>query len=444
MISYPFPPLGVAGSIRPYRFVKYLPNFSWEPIVLTINERNDVPKDYSLLQRLSKNVRVVRARYFDPLLVIQSCRNYIQKIDNDSVERIARNDVSGELRKRRSYFFSKNVKKFLLSLITTPDHQVFWLPFALVKSASLINKNSIKAIMSTSPPHSSHLIALILKMMCNIPWIADFRDPWVENFKLRNGLLTWQKRVERLLEKLVMDHADIIIANTEKNRKNLIKRYSNLNAKKFITIHNGFERYDINKKLNFNKFTITHTGIFYQIVKPYFFFEALAKWLSTKDNKFKSKVQVLLVGEEANGATEDVIKKNGLGEVVRFIDRLPQKYAFEIACSSDMLLVSLGFNQENNGWVPMKLYDYLHCGRPILSFLPDGEAAQIVRSTKTGYVINSPDLERTIKILENEFQNKFSIGRKEYRLEPDYNEINLYEVEYLTGRLAKILKRILR
>ena len=71
MISYPFPPLGVAGSIRPYRFVKYLPNFSWEPIVLTINERNDVPKDYSLLQRLSKNVRVVRARYFDPLLFIK-------------------------------------------------------------------------------------------------------------------------------------------------------------------------------------------------------------------------------------------------------------------------------------------------------------------------------------------------------------------------------------
>lgn len=38
MIAYPFPTTGGSGVKRTVKFAMYLPNFDWEPVVLTIKE----------------------------------------------------------------------------------------------------------------------------------------------------------------------------------------------------------------------------------------------------------------------------------------------------------------------------------------------------------------------------------------------------------------------
>lgn len=446
LISYPFPPLGAAGVLRPYRFAKYLPTFSWKPVVLTIKEREDAPKDYTLLSDLPSEVSINRTRTFDPYLLYQVFRDKIKKLvvvkDSQQVSISEAEDVAYSGRKPVLSPLRK-IKRFLLSLITMPDHQVFWFPFAVLKALSLIyaHNNNIDVLLTTSPPHSSHLVGLALQKISRIPWIADFRDPWVENFKLRDGLLTWQKGVEQFLEKLVIDHADMIIANTEKNRKNLIKRYPNFNAKKFITIHNGFDRINVGNTPSFKKFTITHTGIFYPKLNPYFFFEALNKWLAVNDKTLRSSVQVLLVGDD-NDSTRAIVKRLSLEEVVTFMDRVPHKEALRIARASDVLLISLGFDQRYAGWVPIKLYDYLSCNRPILAFLPHGEAAQIIRETRTGYVINSEDYAQTVKILNTEYRNKFSAGCRPSLYSPDKEKIGRYEARYLTKQIAQVMLEV--
>ena len=439
MISYPFPPLGAAGSLRPYRFAKYLPEFSWKPIVLTIKERDDVPKDYTLLKHFPEEVSVIRTKTFDPYLLYQTRKGNNSKLAKNLIGgRIIQKKDDKTEDKKQDVFTLNMVKKYLSSLVTTPDHQIFWFPFAVIKGYSLIKKYGVSALFTTSPPHSSHLIGLALKKIFDIPWVADFRDPWVENFKLRDGVPFLQFAAERRLEKIVIDYADRVVANTFINRKKLIERYPYLSEEKFITIHNGFEKINIDRKKSLKKFTIVHIGIFYSMVKPYFFFRAINKWLNTSGKVFRDNIQVLLVGDN-NDTTREMVKKLHIEDIVQFIDRLPQREAIEIASASDLLLISLGFDTRNSGWVPMKLYDYLFCNKPIFAFLPNGEAARIIRETKSGYVISSEDFDMTLNILEEEYKRKFNSASKIPKFRPDYDKIGFYETKFLASKLAEIL-----
>jgi len=444
MISYPFPPLGAAGAIRPYRFAKHLPKFSWNPIVLTINERKDAPRDYSLLGSLPKEVALYRTRTIDPYLFYKaSLQKGGNRRINGKIDKTPRGKDADSVYRNFLGSVKKGIRRSILSLITTPDHQIFWFPFAVWSGASLIFRHNIDVLLTTSPPHSAHLVGLVLKKIFRKPWIADFRDPWVENFTLRNGLPSWQYTLERHLESKVLAGADKVIANTATNRRSLINRYPQLDILKFVSIPNGFETLAIDRRTRFEKFTITHLGIFYPMVGPYFFFDALNKWLEDNGQQLRRKVQVLLIGEQ-NDETRKLIKRLSLGDVVRFIQRLPQKDALELTCSSDMLLVSLGFDQRNAGWIPMKLYDYLYCKKPILAFLPRGEAANIIRETSSGYVVGSENFEETINILNKGYRKKFGSHVGKTDCEFNTEQIGRFNVEELTKCLATLMTEISR
>jgi hypothetical protein len=194
---------------------------------------------------------------------------------------------------KNNYFkiLLNKIKNIVYTVLTTPDHQVFWFPFAFKKAASIIIKEKIKIIITTSPPNSGHLIGLALKKIFRIPWIADFRDPWVDNFKIRKMSST-QKWIESKMEKWIMENADQVIANTDINRQRLIERYNYIDSSRFGTIHNGFEETSLNKKRIFNKFTISHTGLLYPSINPYYFIKPMKIWLNSFGENAKSCASV--------------------------------------------------------------------------------------------------------------------------------------------------------
>lgn len=435
LITYPFPPLGVAGSLRPFRFAKNLIYYGWLPIVITIKEREDLYKDRSLLSELPLEVIIHRTSTFDPYLLYYTNRAYRNKNIN-SEKTIIKIDIN-----KNNYFkiILSKFKNIINTVLTTPDHQVFWFPFAFKKAASIIMREKIKIIMTTSPPNSGHLIGLALKKILSISWIADFRDPWVDNFKIRKMSST-QKWIESKMEKWIIKNADRVIANTDTNRQRLIERYNNVDSSRFETIHNGFEEMNLNKKRIFNKFTISHTGLLYPSINPYYFIEPMKIWLNTFGESAKEFVQVFFVGID-DDVTKNLITMNGLSEIVKFVDRVSHKEALEIAANSDVLLISLGFEESNKGWIPMKLYDYLSCKKPIIAFLPDGEAANIIRKTKSGFVITKGNLDVSVKAFKDLYENRNTKGWSE---DINFSEKNIrqFEIKNLTLKLSKIMDNL--
>ena len=59
MLAYHFPPSAAAGVFRTLRFVKYLPEFGWQPLVITISpEANADNVDPKLLEQIPQTAVV--------------------------------------------------------------------------------------------------------------------------------------------------------------------------------------------------------------------------------------------------------------------------------------------------------------------------------------------------------------------------------------------------
>ncbi len=61
MIAYDFPPIGGSGVQRTMKFARYLPEFGWQPLILTVSNPSLYEADDSLLKELPDDLPVYRA-----------------------------------------------------------------------------------------------------------------------------------------------------------------------------------------------------------------------------------------------------------------------------------------------------------------------------------------------------------------------------------------------
>ncbi len=433
LVTYAFAPLTVAGAFRPTRFAKYLPRFGWNVDVLTVHPRPDVFHDSELLEEVPKSVTVHRTRRWSPRPGIR------HKKRGEPRQGLDWETIVGLWRK---------VSTRLMRAVSVPDGMVFWVPFAVFKGLILHRSNRYDVILTTSPPHSCHLVGYVLSRLLRRPWVVDFRDPWVDHAlwsKMRKG--SAQARIERRLERAVMKRADRVIANTTANRDSLLARYPHLPEEKFVTITNGFDREYIEaiESKAFTKFTICHTGILYPQVNPYFFFEALKDWIAAREQQgydLTKSFQVLLVGTR-EPIIERVVSMLKLKHYVRFVKRTSHRKALALAKGSDLLLLSLGFSDSAGRWVPLKLYDYFGCGKPILGLLPkDSLAARMIQKTDTGHVICQPDAAQVFAVLDQYYIGRPN-GSADSSCQPDETELNRYEQARLVRDLSGLLNGLI-
>src|SRR5512140_2538291 len=152
LICYYFPPLGLAGVTRPLNLFKYLPQHGYDCDVLTVKPVAYRKYEPELLQGLDAS-RIHRAGSRDPQRLM-----YLLGIREVNPKTIERGGSLGE-----SLF---------------PDSKVGWVAPAVRLGKRLYRQNSYRAIISTSPPISSHLVGMKLAEQLGVPWVADFRDFW--------------------------------------------------------------------------------------------------------------------------------------------------------------------------------------------------------------------------------------------------------------------------
>jgi hypothetical protein len=146
MVAYYFPPLGGAGVQRTLKFVKYLPEFDWQPVVLATKVSDARLRDPSLEKEIPATVSVCRT----PALTLPARLPW-------------------------------RLRSFIARWLLLVDEQLGWLPFAVSQGQRMIEEHGVEAIYTTSAPYTSHLIGARLKQRTGLPWVADFRDPWVGN-----------------------------------------------------------------------------------------------------------------------------------------------------------------------------------------------------------------------------------------------------------------------
>ncbi len=430
IISYAFPPMNVAGSFRPLRFVKYLSLFGWTASVLTVRGREDILQDWTLLKEVPANVAVHKAGEIDPFTII------MPRQPNETNYR----GFIAEKRRRIS-IRAGSVLKTLKFKISIPDIQMYWILPAIVKGMQVLFKERYDAILTTSPPPSAHLVGLVLSKMTRRPLIADFRDPWVGGYNFKESRGPIRRLFETWLEKKTVAGSTTLLANTKQNEEKLLICYPRLRNNCIQTITNGYDSAlldDVPAKQD-GYITICHTGVLYPDLAPFFFLEAFAKWITQKnDSALRKKVRLLLVGSNTKYIIE-IIDKLHLNEFTTLLPRVNRREALAIAKGADLLVVSLGFKNEIASTIPGKLYDYIGLNRPILGILPkDGAAARLIEATGTGRVISSPDNDR----ITNIFDELYTAREKQtfpMWFSPNACEIKKYDAQAITRRLSDVL-----
>lgn len=430
MLSYYYPPLGGIGTLRSLKFAKFLPEFGWQPLVLTPEkgvhsyycerEEGDLP-----------GVEVVRTGYFDLAGKIWGAFRAPRKAGGGSFE------AKGSRSKGKGNYLSKLAKDWLFF----PDQHIGWYCSALKEGLKVTGEKDVTALFSTSSPVTAHLVAQAIKRKTALPWVADLRDLWTQNPYYTKNVLAF--RLERALERHILGSADALVTVSAPMARKLAKNHPN---KDICVITNGFDEEDFCKGFSVNsglKFTITYTGQLYNLKRsPEPFFKAMAS-LAEKGAIDLNRVEVRFFGETDPGLQE-LADRYGLGGSFLATGVVPYPDSLRYQAGSTVLLLLEWGRRDSGDIYTGKLFEYLGARRPVLAVTRDGSiVADLLREANAGEAIAvdkekwQDRLEETLFRWYREFINTGRVG-----YHGNENVIQRYTRKKTAGDLAALLDKI--
>jgi glycosyltransferase involved in cell wall biosynthesis len=338
-------------------------------------------------------------------------------------------------------FYFENTDSFkgrlsnFISKLLVPDTKIGWYPFGVRVSKRIFKENDIAGIFSTSPKMTAHLIARTVHKKYQVPWVADFRDPWTG---WEEEIPTFFKGLNEHLERMVISEADVVTSVMEEITEDFKKMYKDVNPKKFVTICHGFDSADFEgvRPKEFSNFTIIYLGTFYKGRDPQPLLKALHS-LVNDNNRLREEIQVIFVGNEYQN-TKRMVAAFNLEDMVVSIPHVPYKESLRYLMGADLCY----FNTvTTRNALPVKLFDYIASQKPILAIIPEeSPVAKVIHETESGVVI-APEKTGKIKETLLSFYNEYKKGGLKLKRDND-SIVYKYEREAQARQLAEVLTDI--
>ncbi len=388
IFTYYFPPAGGVAVQRFLKFSKYLPEFGWEPIIVTVANGSYPYYDESLLKEISPSLRVYRTKTFEPFEFYNMLKGKKGK---------AMPVVSVGSHQNKSFF--QKISEYIRANFFVPDARMGWVSYAVKQAEEILKNEKIDAVITTGPPHSTHLIGLELKEKFGVKWIADFRDPWTGIFY--NNILPRTestKQKDKALETKVLQTADLVTVISPGMKHEFEDR-----AKKIEVVMNGYDEEDFrttdNGQQTTDKFTIRYVGNLMASQNVETLWKCIAE-LNSSDIGHRTSVKLEFIGR-----VDDLVKKsiseNGLNDCVNYIDFVDHYKAIELMQDASLLLFVIPDVKDNALILTGKLFEYLASKSEMISFGPvDGNASEILNQTGRKPMIGFTDEGEAKKQLE--------------------------------------------
>lgn len=432
IIAYYFPPSGGPGVQRVLKFVQYLREFGWEPVVLTVRDGTFPARDESLLGKVPEGVAVYRTEIFEPYELYRRFTG-AKKIDGVDVNNLKSSDAGRSL--------TESISEFIRATFFIPDARIGWRRHAVREGLRVIREEGIDAIYSSSPPYTCSIIARDLRRKSGLPWIAGFRDPWT-------GFLTTPERwlipakIDRSLERSVFSEADAIDVAWTGIRDDALRKYPELPSGKFHHLPNGFDSRDFPQvepdERTDRRFTITYTGSMYGVRTPREFLEAVGRLLDSGDIP-SDRLRLRFIGRFGEEVHE-MFRRFPYAGVIDVEGYMPHAESIRQLLLSDALLLVVDTTGDSAEIVPGKVYEYIGTGRPVLAVAPEeGAIADLMRETGAGLVAHQSDIDGIAANVLSVYRHH--IGEQS-PVRPDRDAIARYERRNVTGELARLLDSI--
>lgn len=338
LVTYHFPPSAASGSFRLLGFARHLPTFAWQPVVVAPPQLPWEPFDLKLAQQVPPATVVYPAPY----------------------------------------------PRHWPKAVRWAAPYAVWLPGArkVCRQAMEIEKPDV--VLTSGPPHWVHLLGRDLQKRFGIPWLADFRDPWVRGFDKppRFSPLSWW---ERHWEKKVLKRADLVLANAPYASRKIQAAFP-AQAHKIRTLTNGFDPPDssLRAEPRTGPLRIVHAGQIYAGRDPRPFLDAVER-LS------REAFQVVFLGRTTGHGVDvaEEVERRGLEQTV--LVREQATYAQSLVEMHQADILMLLDSPGRRVGVPAKLYEYFGAGRAVFALAePDGDTACVLRDSGLPHALAPP------------------------------------------------------
>lgn len=429
IVTYYWPPGSNPGVLRMLKTCKYLPEFGWQPVILTVKDGSYPSVDETLEGKVDSSVKVFKTQSWEPFRLF----NFLTgKKGNTGTVGMANIKDSKGLISRLSLWVRAN--------IFIPDARMGWVPFAYKRAKKLIEEEGIDVVFTTGPPQSTHLVGLKLKKKLGIPWVMDLRDPWTgiyyNKFLPRTRLA---RNKDKDLEVEAASSADYITTVS----KGLEDEFRSIN-KNIELIYNGFDEDDFDfepmGKLK-NKFRVCFFGNLLPNQDIDGLWKGIKKALDER-NELAAIFELIFVG---NVHEEILVKlqKRMPGIIIEKRPYMPHSEAVKMMSAVDVLLFIIPDAEDNELILTGKLFEYLASGSEILAVGPvNGNAAEVLDKTGRGKMLGYEDEEGIRNELEGMFERHVN-HTNGTTYEPDEATL-FYSRKTQTRRLSEVFSRVTR
>lgn len=371
IISKFFFPHPSVGAVRMTQWSRFLPEFGWQPTVLCQYYGHLATREL-LDEKLHPEVSV---EYYNPP------NNGKDSLKLPEAERL--------------HIWKTRLAKSGMGCWAVPDVYINFWRAARAKTREVIERTRPDVILTTSPPQAIHDLGLWASREFGIPWVADFRDPYLIFDRTRIGIidkLRWS--AHRRYERAIYERASLILHATAMHGRWARMAYPTARDK-ILTIFNGFPPELVDGSIvpahaEGKRFSVRAVGFVG-------FEETKILALAIKRlNEQGADVELRVVGHLPP-------QIQSLGEILgdRFVamNSVPHTEALAQIAGADVLICMANQARAPLIGLSTKVLEYVATGKPVILINPKPPDRQFVRHLEGVRMLETPDVESLVEAL---------------------------------------------
>jgi glycosyltransferase involved in cell wall biosynthesis len=377
LVSFHFPPFNAIAAVRTGKFARFLIAQGWD--VRVVAARSDAPATLPLEIPAE---RVLHTGWTN----IDARLDRLLRLDRPRAADTPAQSAPGDARAApRRDSLRKRLGVLRAALLHVPDNRIAWLPEALRGADAFLGDWRPDVVYSSAPPVTTLLVARRLAKRYGVPWIAEFRDLWIDNPYYE--FPPWRRRLEAAWERRVVGDAAALVTVSSIWRDRLRAKF----GKSVALAMNGFAPADMPDDLPAPAATdgplrILYTGIIYPGYRdPVPLFQAIALLGAQRDD-----VVVEFIGADLAPVAR-LAAAAGIEDRVHIAPPVAYRESLRLQSRADILLHLQWNDPRESGTISGKLFEYLGARRPVLGLGYDrGEVAALLAEQGRGVVLNDP------------------------------------------------------
>lgn len=359
LVTYYFPPAGGGGVQRVLSWCRHLAGAGHDVTVVAPEEPHWIQHDTTLV--IPPGVQVLRTPDPSPAAVIP---------------RDALAEVRGARRMARR--LALQPRRFAV-----PDIHRRWRgPAVRAVIAEAARRGSSSeptwdVVVSSSPPETTHLVAGDVAARLDIPWLADFRDSWLDlpHLRMTSPLVRAKHRRNVRLATRVMRGASAATTVSEPLAADLRRRHAGLDVH---VLENGIERAEAERAhqradgfRDRGRFVVAYTGNFFGRQSARSFLTGVARALELEP-ALRDELLVRFVGQLK---PDEAALADSFGAVVERVPFLRHDDVLAQQRAADLLLLYVAPGRGSRGVYTGKVFEYVAARRPVLALAPADNVA---------------------------------------------------------------------